>query len=442
MDQREEKTTGKEALKELEGIYLSESGQKVEELKVGLKAVQVNPRDEKALDELCRHFHNLAGSGATYGFPAISELAKAAEEVLKPVVARKATLNIDTMSILNQALASLDSYFEHARKEGKAPDVIPQPLRKLQVVIKEFQIVEDMEPKESTGLHVLVVDDDSKMADLIRTYLELDGYTVDVAYTGEEAIQGFERRKPDLMVLDVNLPDMEGFKVAEKVKKNPMGAVMPLLYVTSRSGLNDRLHALKTGADGYITKPFRPEELVATVDALVERYAKTKEQLLYDPLTAAFNRRYMYERIKEEIGRYERTEEVFSIAFVDIDHFKEINDTYGHLAGDEILVGLVAFLKSKFRSFDVVSRFGGEEFLILLPGADAEAAFKLMDRIRSELETHIFSISSLKEGSKITISAGVQHMTKNIRGPDDLIFQADRALYAAKDAGRNRVVRL
>ncbi len=296
---------------------------------------------------------------------------------------------------------------------------------------------------------ILIAEDDAHIAELIKIILETKGYETHWAKDGQEAIQEAQRLKPDLMLLDVMMPKLNGYEVLRLLKENNDLKDMPVIFVTVRGETDSKVVGLRLGGHDYITKPFDLDELIARVEAALRikgehddlRAANRRlaELSMTDPLTSLYNRRYLVERFEEEIERAKRY--VFPIAcvIVDIDDFKYINDTYGHLAGDQVLQQLALIMKNSNRVVDILARYGGEEFIMVLPQTNLGGAETVAERYRQMVESSRMVPGD--PGRRITISIGASAFAADrIGSREELLQQADAALYEAKRQGKNRLV--
>lgn len=304
---------------------------------------------------------------------------------------------------------------------------------------------------------ILIVDDHEDNIEVLKVRLESWGYVTASAYNGRDALKIVSDQPPDLILLDVMMPEMSGIEVAQRIKGDATLPFIPIIMQTALDSTDDKVHGLEAGADDYITKPIDFAELKARVrsmlrikrlqESLRERekeLLEVNERLLQmsqtDALTGLDNRRNLNERLDEMFSHAKRLNEPFSLVMCDLDKFKSVNDTFGHQAGDEVLKQLAAILKEEAREIDRVGRYGGEEFMLLLPGAVVEAAVKFAERVRKRIEGHTFSFP----GGTITrtSSFGVAGWPHPLADQSDaLVRMADDALYVAKETGRNRVVR-
>jgi diguanylate cyclase (GGDEF)-like protein len=254
---------------------------------------------------------------------------------------------------------------------------------------------------------------------------------------------------PDLVLLDVMMPRLDGMEVTRRIKASADLPFVPVILQTALDGTEHMVKGLDAGADDYIAKPIKFEELVARVRAMLrikglqEELARANDELRHmsqtDGLTGVDNRRHIEERLTEAFEHAARLNEPLAVVMTDVDHFKSVNDTHGHQAGDAVLRQVADVLRDTAREIDRVGRYGGEEFLVLLPGANLEDARAYAERARAAVERREFGY----EGGALrrTLSAGVAAWPHpDVQHQEALVKLADDALYAAKSGGRNRVV--
>jgi diguanylate cyclase (GGDEF)-like protein len=295
---------------------------------------------------------------------------------------------------------------------------------------------------------VLSVDDISHNLQLLGTILERVGYETSFALSGSQALELLKTRQPDLILLDLMMPGLDGLEVCRILKSSPHYQEIPIIFLTASSESKHLVEAFSAGAVDYITKPFNVPELLARVkthlelkhakDQLKKALTEIERQALTDPLTQVPNRRHLYQIAEREIARTRRYNYPFSSLIIDIDRFKQVNDNYGHFVGDEVLRNVAAMIKNSLRREDFFARFGGEEFVVLLPSTDTKSAICVANRIR-----HLIATSSLVVQAKsiaITVSIGIATYSFADRDIDGLLERADEALLTAKNQGRNRWV--
>lgn len=291
----------------------------------------------------------------------------------------------------------------------------------------------------------MVAEDEPEVANLLEVIFRREGFRILMARSAIEAIDVAIRHQPDLVLLDLDLPGGHGSTVCETLRHHPATSQTQILIVTAENATESVVHGFEVGANDYIFKPFDPHQLVARVkaalrtklqfDELNERTAALAEMAFVDELTGLYNRRRMLERLDEEFKRARRYSYPISCLFLDIDHFKQINDQHGHQAGDEVLAEIANLLRGCIRAYDVPCRYGGEELVVLLPQTSLEQAVKAGERIRETVE----GMTSAFGGQAVTVSIGVACYPETASDPSSLLSTADQAMYAAKVSGRNRV---
>lgn len=290
---------------------------------------------------------------------------------------------------------------------------------------------------------VLIVDDNEDNLLLFQEYLEDNGFETALADNGQQALDFLNDNPVDVIVLDVQMPGMDGFEVCRRVKAQEHTKDIPVIFVTAKFQDVDHVATgLYLGANDYLYKPVAEKELVARVSVMVRLKADEDEMRrisVTDELTGLYNRRFLRKRLDEEMSRARRAQQALSLVMLDIDHFKQINDEHGHSVGDEVLVAISQVLQNGLRQGDVVGRWGGEEFMALLPGSHAEGANISAERLR--LAVSQLDLSHFAGGLNVTASFGIAVFDPARSEADaaTLLAWADGALYAAKEAGRDNV---
>jgi diguanylate cyclase (GGDEF)-like protein len=292
---------------------------------------------------------------------------------------------------------------------------------------------------------ILVADDSMVVRAVLRRQLETDGHTVVEAVNGEEAIDACREYHPDVVLLDVEMPVLDGHATLARLKADPQLKDIPVVFLTGRVDTADVVNGLRLGAHDYLRKPFEANELMARVsaalrtkwlqDELRARNAELDRVSRIDMLTNIYNRRHLDEHLRAVISAARRHDRSVGVLIVDIDHFKNVNDEHGHLAGDAVLREVAARLQQAMRTEDALGRWGGEEFLAVLTDTPPEGVRVMAERLRQVVAMAPFT---LDDGSQIRVTVSVGH-TNGTEDAEILVHRADDALYVAKAEGRNRV---
>ena len=292
---------------------------------------------------------------------------------------------------------------------------------------------------------ILVADDSMVVRAVLRGQLEQDGHQVIEAVNGAQAIEAARERHPDVILLDVEMPVLDGYATLAQLKADDDLKDIPVVFLTGRVETADVVTGLRQGAHDYLRKPFEPSELMARVsaalrtkwlqDELQERNAELDRVSRIDMLTNIYNRRHLDEHQRQVISAARRHDRQVGVLMVDIDHFKLVNDEHGHLAGDAVLREVASRLQRAMRTEDALGRWGGEEFLAVLTDTPAEGVKVMAERLRQVIAATPFT---LDDGSQIRVTVSVGH-TSGTEDAETLVHRADDALYVAKAEGRDRV---
>ncbi|HEX6101194.1 MAG TPA: diguanylate cyclase [Thermoanaerobaculia bacterium] len=466
-------------LGDLRGRFRETSRIRLDEMESLLAALERDPRDAESLRKLAKHFHGLAGMGGTYGFPRISELGDDAEGDLLPLVKEEAAPDSRAIARWKSMVAEIRSMLDgdlpspvacaprprpfnvhlvefdaeiaaalEAEKITCAPDV-PADAR---IVIGEGEFEEKVrairsgadivvtrpvdvgtlvrrvvalrERKAHPARRILAVEDDPTTGALIRGFLASAGYEVAICREAGEFEKTLLSFGPDLVLMDVQLnDDVSGHDLVRYVRQSERFATMPVIIVTSDSQRRAILDSAHAGADLLVAKPVDWDVLLSQIAACLERATAVRELTERDALTGVLTRAAFDARARQRTG----TGTAAVLALLDLDHFKDINDTRGHAAGDRVLAATGALLRRNLRQMDVVARYGGEEFALLLEEATVPSAVALCERLLAELSA----------ATGATFSAGVAALDGSF---EETFRRADAALYEAKRSGRARVV--
>ncbi len=293
-------------------------------------------------------------------------------------------------------------------------------------------------------MKILIAEDEPVSRRVLEATLQVWGYTVIIARNGQEAWEITRSPKaPNLIISDWMMPHMDGLQLCRQIRKMDKSGYIYFIILTAKGKKEDIITGLEAGADDFLVKPFDHEELKYRI-RIGERIIRLEHRILElantDSLTSMLNRRAFMERMEQEINRSGRDNSSLSFILSDIDHFKKVNDSYGHQVGDIVLQKFSNRLKTSIRPYDFIGRYGGEEFVVCLPGADENQAKFAAERIRKQVEEMEILLPDSSKSIRITTSFGVASFQVDSNNHlDDLIKRADDALYRAKNEGRNRV---
>ncbi|MBF0451197.1 MAG: diguanylate cyclase [Candidatus Magnetomorum sp.] len=299
---------------------------------------------------------------------------------------------------------------------------------------------------------ILIVDDLPQNLQVLGSILRKSKYQIAVATNGQQAIDVLKNISPDLILLDVMMPGIDGHEVCRRLKEQDSTRDISIIFLTAKSETDDIVKGFELGAVDYITKPFNATELLARVKTHVE-LKKNRDVILNlidelegknrileklavtDSLTRIFNHSHIIDRLNNEICAAQRHGDPLTITMFDIDHFKSINDTYGHQVGDDVLVEVTNTIKEALREIDIIGRYGGEEFLVVMRKTDRHGCFIASERIRKNIEALTWDHDNLH----VNISGGIGAIEHENDSAASMIKRADECLYLAKENGRNRI---
>jgi diguanylate cyclase (GGDEF)-like protein len=295
------------------------------------------------------------------------------------------------------------------------------------------------------------VEDNPVSRNVLEKTLRKSGYHVTSVSNGRLALELFKEKFFPIVLTDWMMPIMDGLELCKAIRRNTSNGYVFIIFLTGKNSQNDIVRGLEAGADDYLTKPFNQSELKARIKTgirileLEESLKKANEQIrvlsISDPLTGIFNRRYLNKHLPLEINRAKRYNHPLSLILCDIDHFKQVNDRYGHLVGDQVIKAFVSRIKKSIRDVDWMVRYGGEEFVIVVPETDPGGSYILAERLRNAISQSVVNVQ--KHKIHITSSFGLTGFVSNTTDHkitfEAMIDQADKCLYKAKMKGRNRV---
>lgn len=300
---------------------------------------------------------------------------------------------------------------------------------------------------ETKPTRILVVDDEEIMRAFLKEVLADQGYEIDLAASGREAVEKMSASQYDVIITDIVMPELDGLGVVAAAKKLPYD--VDVVVMTGYASMETAVESMKLGATDYITKPFNIDQIrIIVSNALQERVLRKraaegefyKELSRKDGLTELYNHRFFHQLLETEVSRARRYNRVVSLLMIDIDDFKRYNDAHGHPAGDAALKSLAQLLRHSSRNCDFVSRYGGEEFTVIVPEVSADSARRMAERIRKLVDEAKFDGEDVMDGGRLTISVGVATFPVQASDKNELIERADQALYRAKALGKNRVM--
>lgn len=298
-------------------------------------------------------------------------------------------------------------------------------------------------------MKILVVDDDPLTLHMVVSRLRQWGYDVVSCSDGESAWKLFEKgNKPNMAIVDWMMPGINGPELCQKIRERTDCPYVYFILLTGRSKPEDLIVGLDAGADDYLTKPFHLGELDARLRAgkrivelhteLIATQEKLRIQAMHDPLTQILNHGAIFDTLLREIDRAHRGHQPVSLILADLDGFKKVNDTHGHVVGDQVLIEVARRMRNCLRSYDVIGRYGGEEFLMVLPNSEASQAIRLAERVRNAISQESFQFRNFD--LTVTVSQGITTWTEPYPIPIERLIQvADGALYLVKNSGRNGV---
>ncbi|MEE2002633.1 diguanylate cyclase [Alkalimonas sp. MEB108] len=300
----------------------------------------------------------------------------------------------------------------------------------------ELRIQRLLAQRQQPRFRILIVDDDVMLAEHYRLIIEQAGMEAKVVNDPTKMLIGLQGFQPDVILLDVNMPDCTGPELAQIIRFKDEWLGVPIVYLSSETDSQRQLDALVKAGDDFISKPITDQALAVTVFARAQRARQLAEMMTRDSLTGLLQHATVKERLGDEIAKAKRSKQELIVVMLDLDHFKRVNDQYGHLVGDQVISSLANLLQQKLRKTDVIGRYGGEEFLLALPDCSLKKAKTILDGIRESFQAIPFSAQD--KPFQCTFSAGLARVDTS-QSADENIDRADQALYQAKHNGRNRV---
>jgi diguanylate cyclase (GGDEF)-like protein len=304
-------------------------------------------------------------------------------------------------------------------------------------------------PENAPTSRIMMADNDPAFVQMLSHFLHEEGYEVIIAEDGVEVLAKGTAAPPDLFIIALQLPEIDGIDVCLRLKSQAGTKHVPVVIVAPAPAQLEKIKSVQAGVDGFFTKPLDAKELLPKLKSLITQklnfeflrrsYEIAAFQASTDPLTGLFNQRQFWIILDRELERARRYGHHFSLAMVDIDNFKEYNDRHGHLKGDEVLRQAAELFRERIRNSDIVARYGGEEFVVVMPETVKELAIRVGDKLCRAFAEYPFPLQDTQPGGRLTISMGVATFPRDASAARDLVDMADRALYRAKKAGKNRV---
>jgi diguanylate cyclase (GGDEF)-like protein len=354
------------------------------------------------------------------GFKRVAKL-KQVEGIDVPVIAISSRSDFDAQ--VQAVRAGADYYF-------LKPTSIDELATAIEIINVDKQIGIDF--------RILIIDDDEKIAQHFSLILQQAGMEVKIITDPRMVLESIALFDPELIITDVNMPGCSGIELAKIIRFHIEYLHIPIVYLSTESRIAEHKKALDVGGDEFLTKPIKPKKLINSILTRVRRARQVSNLVHQDSLTGLLKHSAIRESIDRELKRSKRSSEPLIFAMIDLDHFKQVNDTYGHLVGDQVIKRMSKMLKLRFRTTDYVARYGGEEFAVLLTDCSEEAAYQLFEDLRISFSQMNFVADH--KTFHVSCSVGIVKCQTKF-SIDQICSLADKALYIAKDQGRNQVVK-
>lgn len=379
--------------------------------------------------EACRKqlhilLHSIHGSAGSFGFSPLANASAEGERLLTEPETEQSTLHYDELRRIIRWLYTLTQ--EQLNLEHRISDT-------------EFTLpIAAQRPEEGyvrrASKPIYLCDDDIDQVELLATQLRCFGFTCHVFANTQDFTQAVLSQPPAVVIMDVSFPEFSGEELTKLIRQIPQHIGLPIAYLSSETNKHAQLGAMSIGAEDFILKQSDPEELIRAVSIRAERMRVLRARMSQDSLSGLYNHSTTTHFLKSAIAESNYSGNPFCMVMVDLDRFKSINDTYGHAVGDQVIVGISQLFSHRLRSTDIVGRYGGEEFVIIMPNTSSDKAARVVERLRRDYEQVTFSVNDASFHS--TFSAGIAQWQFGDR-IETLRERADQALYAAKQNGRN-----
>lgn len=378
--------------------------------------------DSNNKKDIQRFFNSIKVKASMLGYNDLSKIA----EYYDNYIDSKEDINEDSHKFFSDIL--------------KGAGVIKRQIKQLEMgVYKEkHSRIKKIKSKivENKG-NILLLDDDRLISAILKDSFEKEGYNMMTTTDHEEAIDYILHKDINIALIDIIMPKMNGFDVFDILKKN--GVDIPIIFLSGKSFIHYKVDALSRGVDDYITKPFEIKEVIARVERSLGRAKQYKTKLSRDKLTNLYNKQYFNEFVSDVIKQEKHLKQDYSVAFMDLDDFKYINDNHGHVIGDYVLRDFACFLQNNLDREDLIFRFGGDEFIVLFIDKNLDKAYKYIEKTRKNLNETLFKYKDIEESVKINVSTGITGIEKN-DNVEDILKRADKCLYVSKELDKNTTV--
>lgn len=382
----------------------------------------ISTRDKKLYDELYRFFHSAKGTAGTIELPAIEKVAADNEALL--------------VNQLNDDQTEEAAFLQLIFNTGEMFRLINRHLEA--GVLNEHDSIDPTEIDQPQGMSqgkIMVLDDDVQLLDYLSDVLKNEGFQVYITSNSNDAIDFIKNEAVDLAIIDIVMPEKSGFDMFNDVIK--INKELPIVFLTGVGTPHIRNEALRLGATNILRKPVDVDELLAQIKGTLKKVEAKNELYYVDELTGAYTRKRFSQQFELTKTKYLNEGEVFSVAFLDLDYFKTINDTYGHLFGDKMLIEFTSTIRHHLNETGDLYRFGGDEFLVIFRNLKAKAAKELIEEIRTEIQSKPF-VTEQNDQVVLSFSAGIAEFGDKSETKTILLEKADKALYIAKEKGKNQ----
>lgn len=385
----------------------------------------LNNRHENDFQSLYQFFHRVKGTAGTIQLMEISETAGELEELM-------------TDREIHQT--NFQNVMEKLVKgTGHLLHLVEMHLEQILMEGNEYAVTTEKE--EDSALFngkVLVLDDDVTLLNYLDQVLTSQGYEAIITDKPDEALEHIKVSSVDLAILDMVMPEKSGLDIYKEIMA--VNSRLPIIFMTGLSSKEFRSEAFREGADYYLQKPIDSDELIARINGLIRKSKLNASRDNRDELTGVYTRKHFIEEFEKNRNLFLENAQPFAVAFMDLDDFKSINDTYGHLAGDDVLVKFSEVMRTHVEPDGSVFRFGGDEFLLLIPESEGDRAKQIIENLREDVNDLNMTDKQTGEAIRLSFSAGVAEYTSEEQTKTTLLEKADKALYAAKEQGKNLTV--